>query len=240
MTVLLTKISYPLMVTTFTHKEGESILQPVLLQAFPLLGINRHFPRAMVYGHESHHGLGITHLYDKQGFLHILALMKFPMQPGIMGELLNCSYEAIQVELGLLGKIFKYSYTDWGPTIAPCWLSHTWQYLLELGMQLDTQKMTLQATCDKDSFLMLNFWNAGYWEESLIWLNKCHVWLQVTTVVDIIDGQGKHILNTSLEGIHTIIWQKWWSWPMQGKPPGSWWDLWQQALNKTITCIDQK
>jgi len=81
----------------------------------------------MVYSHESHHGLGITHLYDKQGFLHILALMKFSMQKGIMGNLLNHSYEALQVELGLLGKIFQYLYLEWGHTITPCWLSHTWQ-----------------------------------------------------------------------------------------------------------------
>jgi len=84
-------------------------------------------------------------------------------------------------------------------------------------MQLDTQKTTLQATCDKDSFLMLNFWNAGYQEESLIWLNKCRVWLQVTMVADIIDGQGTHILNTSLEGIWTIVWPKWWRWPTQAR-----------------------
>ncbi len=119
-TVLLTKISYPLMVTTFTFKEGNSILQPALLQALPLLGINWHFPRAMVYGHESHHGLGITHLYNKQGFLHILALIKFPMQPGIMGELLNHSYKVTQVELGLPGEIFQYPYKDWGQTITQC------------------------------------------------------------------------------------------------------------------------
>jgi len=88
------------MVTTFTRKEGDSILQPALLQALPSLGINRHFPRAMVYGHESQHGLGITHLYDKHGFLHILALMKFSTQPGITGDHLNHSYEALQVKLG--------------------------------------------------------------------------------------------------------------------------------------------
>jgi len=74
----------------------------------------------MVYGHESHHGLGITHLYNKQGFLHILALMKFPMQPGITGELLNHSYKATQVELGLRGENFQYPYKDWGQTITQC------------------------------------------------------------------------------------------------------------------------
>jgi len=92
------------MATTFTWKDSDYILQPALCQALPLLGgLNQHFPRAMVYGHESHHGLGITHLYNKQGFLHILALMKFSTQKGIMDNLLNHSYEALQVELGLLG-----------------------------------------------------------------------------------------------------------------------------------------
>jgi len=152
----------------------------------------------------------------KQGFLHILALMKFSMQPGIMGKLLNHSYEAMQVELGLLGEIFQYSYPEWGQTITLCWLSHTWQYLSELGIQLENHKITLQEACNKDIFLMLNFWNAGYWGEALTQLNKCCLWLQVTTVADITNGQGQHILNTYLEGIHTIIWPKWWHWPKQG------------------------
>jgi len=56
---------------------------------------------------------------------------------------------------------------------------------------------------------MLNFWNIGYWGEALLWLNKCHIWLQVSMVVDITDGQGQHILNTSLEGICTIAQPKW-------------------------------
>jgi len=193
----------------------------------------------MAYGHESHHGLGITHLHDKQGFLCILALMKFSMQPGITGELLNCSHKAIQVELGLPGEMFQYPYKDWGQSITPCWLGHTWQYLLELGIQLDTHKMTLQAACNKDSFLMLNFWNVGYWGEALLWLNKCHIWLQVTMAADITDGQEQHILNTSLEGMRTIAQPNWWHWPKQGQPLGSLWDLWCQALNKTIPCIDQ-
>jgi len=192
-----------------------------------------------VYGHESHHGLGITHLYDKQGFLHILAWMRFSMQPGIMGNLLHYSYEAMQVELGLLGENFQYSYPEWGQTITPCGLSHILQYLMELGIQLNTHKMVLQEACNKDSFLILNFWNAGYQGETLTQLNKCHLWLQVTMVMDITDGQGQHILKTSLEGICTIIWPKWWHWPKQGQPHGSWLELWHQALTRTIPSIDQ-
>jgi len=123
-------------------------------------------------------------------------------------------------------------------TITPCWLSHTWQYLLELGIQLDTYKMAFQEACTKDSFLMLNFWNASYWGETLTQLNKCCLWLQVTTVVDITNGQGQYILETSLEGIHMIIQPKQWCWPKQGQPPSSWWELWHQAVTKTTPSID--
>jgi len=63
---------------------------------------------------------------------------------------------------------------------------------------------------------MLNFWKAGYPGEALTQLNKCCLWLQVTAVADITNGQGKHILNISMEGIRTIIRPKRWHWPKQG------------------------
>jgi len=70
---------------------------------------------------------------------------------------------------------------------------------------------------------MLNFWNAGYRGEKLTQLNKCRLlWLQVTMVADITNGQGQHILRAFLDGIRTIVPPKWWRWPKQGQPPPSW------------------
>jgi len=80
-----------------------------------------------------------------------------------MGNLLNHSYEGLQVELGLPGEIFQYPYLEWGQIVTHiARLSHTWQYFSEFGLQLNTHKMAFQGACDQDSFLMLNFWKAGY------------------------------------------------------------------------------
>jgi len=67
----------------------------------------------MVYGHNDHHGLGVPHLYDTQGYRHLQALMQFGSSPGTTGTLLQHSYEALQLEIGLPGEIFQYCYTDW-------------------------------------------------------------------------------------------------------------------------------
>jgi len=103
--VLLPKISYSLMTTTFTKKECENILRPAILQLLPAIGMNRHFPRLMEYGHGKHFGLGIPHLYDMQGFLHLMALLKFTSSANPTGTYLLHSYKALQVEMGLFTMI---------------------------------------------------------------------------------------------------------------------------------------
>jgi len=94
--VLLPRLSYSLMATTFTKTECKQILQPAICQLLPALGINHHFPRLMVYGHSNQFGLGVPHLYDLQGFNHLLALLKFSPLATTTGKFLLHSYEALQ------------------------------------------------------------------------------------------------------------------------------------------------
>jgi len=95
-TVLLTNISYPLLATTFTKEECEQFLKLALTLALLAIGMNRHFPRFMVYGNSNHYGFGILHLYDKQGYLHLLVILKFTSQAILTGNLMSHSYEAIK------------------------------------------------------------------------------------------------------------------------------------------------
>jgi len=59
----------------------------------------------MIYGHTDHFGLAIPNLYDSQGFLHLSALLKFGSEPCMTGQLLQQTYETLQLEVGLPGKI---------------------------------------------------------------------------------------------------------------------------------------
>ncbi len=98
------KVEYPLMVTTFSRDECKDILHLAINAVLPVIGINHHFPRNMVYGHNNHLGLTIPHLYNSQGFLHLSALLKFGNSHSMTGELLKQSYETLQLEIGLPGR----------------------------------------------------------------------------------------------------------------------------------------
>jgi len=238
--VLIPKILYSLMTTTFTKEECKNILRPAILQLLPAIGINQHFPRLMVYGHSKHFGLGIPHLYNTQGFLHLTALLKFTSSNNSTGTYITHSYEALQVEMGLPGEIFHYKFQDWGYS-TPCWLSQTWQYASKHEIRITTNIPELELQCINDQFLMLMFWQHSYKGTQLALLNKCRLWLKVTTLADITNGQGRELLTPMLMGVCEIEVHNRWHWPQQGRPTQTGWMVWQEAINKCIPkCSNKK
>jgi len=163
-----------------------------------------------VYGHGKHFALGIPHLYDTQGFLHLTALLKFTSTTNPARMYLIHSYEALQVELGLTGEIFHYNFKDWSHVMP-------WQYASEQHLMITTNIPLLALQCINDQFLMLTFWQHGYKGTQLAILNKCQLWLKVTrTLADITDGQGKDLLTLMLMGSNEIMVPTHWQWPHQG------------------------
>jgi len=202
-TVLLKKVEYPLMVTTFSRKECDDILRPALNAFLPSIGVNWHFPRDMIYDHNDLLGLAIPHLYDSQGFLHMSAMLKFGASPGLTGALLRQTYEILQLEVGLSGEILMKLYSSWACLCTKLWLTHTWQYALEHGWDIVTGLPSLQPKCLHNQFLMEVFWNQGYQGQKLMDLNHCRLWLQVTSLANIVDGHGNHMLPSILLGKST-------------------------------------
>jgi len=73
--VLMPKLAYPLMATNFTEEQCYEIMKPALARALPAMGINRHFPRAVVHGPCGHQGLDIPNLFMEQLIAHISTLL---------------------------------------------------------------------------------------------------------------------------------------------------------------------
>jgi len=169
----------------------------------------------MVYGHGKHFGLGIPHLYDIQGFLHLTAILKFTSSVNTTGMFLLHSYEALQVELGLPGELFHYDFKEWSH-IMPCWLSQTWQFASKQQLTITTNIPSLASHCKNNQFLMLKFWQHGYKGNQLEVLNKCQLFLQVTTLADITDGHGREMLLSMLTGTNKIVLPTRWQWLQQG------------------------
>jgi len=75
--VLMPKLRYPLVATTFSKAECQGIMQPVLQGGLPALGVNRNFPRAVAQGPVTYQGLNLPNLHTEQLIAHILTILKY-------------------------------------------------------------------------------------------------------------------------------------------------------------------
>jgi len=69
--VILQKLEYPLVMTTFTQTECQAIMSPILTAGLLVAGLIRTFLRAMVHGPWQWGGLNIPNLFTKQTTKHI-------------------------------------------------------------------------------------------------------------------------------------------------------------------------
>jgi len=106
--VLYPKLHYPLIATTLSKLQCQQILKPVLNQGLPVLGINRHFPRAVAHRPWKFQGLNIPNLYMEQVVIHLLTLLRFGVQnDDPTGQLLRANGEALCMEAGLNRQLFQ-------------------------------------------------------------------------------------------------------------------------------------
>jgi len=108
----------------------------------------------MLFGHQNHYALALPHLYDTQGYLHIVALFSFANGSSITNSLIRHSYEVLQLELGLPDEILQYKYQDWCHVVTPTWLTNTWKYLSEHNLTVYSDIPPLTALCKGDTFTM--------------------------------------------------------------------------------------
>jgi len=132
--VLVPKLLYPLTTTDFLKEQCYTILKPILVSALLTMGINQHFPQAVVHGPQSHQGLEIPNLFMEQICAHIMTLLRFGSQhQDPTGHLIHINAEAFLLEAGLAGMpigIYKY--------MTPSWFTKTWYQCKLLQIKIST------------------------------------------------------------------------------------------------------
>ncbi len=75
-TIFLPMITYPFPATTLSTndlKQAQSMTTPTIISH---MGYNRNMPKAVIYAPSMHGGLGLKHLYTKQGLQKALQFIK--------------------------------------------------------------------------------------------------------------------------------------------------------------------
>jgi hypothetical protein len=115
-------ISYSLGTSTMSPTDLAAIQSAATSSFLNKLGINRNFPRAVVFGPKALGGLELRNLCVEQGVQQLTQLMAHVYNSTVPGQLILIALQTLQMEAGtshqlLLEPIPIISY------ITPCWLS---------------------------------------------------------------------------------------------------------------------
>jgi ribonuclease HI len=195
--------------------------------------LSQNFPRAVLYGPQADMGLGKTNIYLRQGLSQIAILQKFLGSPTITGQLIAACIESAKVEIGIGRDLFSLDYALYSSWLTPCWIKSIWQFAHHNDIIIqDRSTPLLQLRRSNDLFLMEIFSQGEYAfsTAALQHINRCRIYLNVTTLSDICTGDGKEIVKLYYHGERDPSRPTYYKWPVQPKPSRYAWRLWRKAI----------
>ena len=87
---------------------------------------------------------------------------------------------------------------------------------------------------EHDALLMDIFINAEVDQHTLLWLNNCRMFLNVSTLADITTADGARIKRTAWNGIRDDSSPKRFSWPRTIRPSEQYWEIWRSCLQESV------
>jgi hypothetical protein len=232
LSMIMRTVSYPLPITTFTCKECDMIMAPILRVALSHSGVCNNMPRAIVYAPLKYQGLGVPDIYIEQGIMKLTRLLKFGRHSHhLTSQLIRHNCEAMKMELGLNGYLFQHDPTIWDHIISSTWLKWTWKFLKQHRIDLRDDLPDFKMKREHDEPLMQKFNDLGFQGQDLYKLNICRIYLQCITISDITDGTGERVLDDAWNGKLSTESTGPYKWPIQPRPSQAFWDTWKRALS---------
>ncbi len=196
-------IKFPLPVTIFTEKECHNLQKPVIFQLLPKMGLNRHTPRALIYGPRRLGGRELMDLRIEQPVLHWQASLGHLRRRDRVGDGLLITAHDLQIIIGSQTNVFEldpsvYNYgpknTRWG---------YFWDFLFRHQLTLkffDTWTPPLR--CERDSNLMDLAVHDPFYSGDQSWklfhINQCRLYFQAFNISDLTDNGGSTISRALL------------------------------------------
>ena len=149
-------MAYGLGTTNISFNDLNNIQKPVTNHILTVLGYNRHFPRAVVYGSPQFGGLNFKHLYVEQGTKHITQFIKHYRSNNSIGQLLKISLRWVRLVAGLAVCPLRRPSKDYHH-ITDSWFNTTKQFLFECNANIETNDFTNSSSQVHDSYLMDDF-----------------------------------------------------------------------------------
>lgn len=222
-------VAYPLVgqQCTVEHlSKTQSVMDQMACHA---LGLNEHFPRALLYGPLSLGGLGLPTLWSEALAEKIAYFVHHRRVADDVGKHMAVSAAMTQLEVGVGTPFFQLPHATWGHLATPSWLVHLWQSCSRVGIELEAaigQHWVPPLQTSSDEYIMDRVMRR-YSRKASIKINHCRRFLQVVTISDIFLHDGKRFHPDIYRGQRAGGRVTTYEWPEITPPTKACWTVWK-------------
>ena len=231
------KMRYPLSITTCSQKQCNDIQSQFYRHCLPKMGINRHTPKALLFGPTSYGGFQLHDIYCDQIIQHIQRLQKHIRRQDVAGRAFMSNLNAYAILLGSATPTFQLSRTrymyagEYRTTVYFLWkmttiwhlnLCYTGQHIIQ--QQYANEKVTIMDEAAYDSKIE---WD----NDKLSAINACRLYHGVVFLSDMLQYNRRYINKEYLFGRYSMrTKEKKMNWPTQPLPPDEQWVIWREFI----------
>jgi ribonuclease HI len=226
---------YSLTTTAIHQLDMEKIQQQATAAFLSTMGFNRNMPREVVFGHKTHQGLGLRHLFDMQGIDGTIALIQELNSNSATTEILMATIQTIQLKAGISKNIFEgttpLAHVSWS------WLMSVRDFLHHMKAEIRGIPIVITPQYRaNDKHIMEIAINSchRYTMKDLQLIQACRVHMQVTVLSEITDSTGEQIKDEWLYP-HKKRAESNWKWPRQPSPGRTAWQTWRRFIKTEFT-----
>jgi hypothetical protein len=229
-------IEYPLLATTFTKKELDQVMQPILQIGLPKSGICRNMARDAIFASKKYLGFDLSHPYITQGVRKVLLFLS--NEHKTTSALLQIAWESTVLECGLGPTFLCEKGKAIRRVITNTWMTSLWEFIethhivLKNHTAQETKRFPQDFYLMKEASIILS-------KADLRHFNYCRIFLQLNLYSDMLTADGRRVRQEIMQGNRTNnIMIGYHQWPKQPRPSEKIWRLWRLTLQRLIPMGD--
>jgi len=233
-------LTYPFPATWLPQQSIEQIQRLSTSTILNKMGFHCTLPRCLVFAPWNMGGVGLCNLNHKHGAQKIITLLWHLHTGTELGHTLELLIQTYELWAGLSNHVLMDTWIC--PWIPDHWLSFMQTTMHAQNIKITYSSWTIKPLCHQDQFLMEDFLDYGILCHQLVKLNAWHMYLQVTTLMEIMDHTGDTLLPQILTSYSsptpkglTNISKSLLQWPTIHMPSRACWRLWTTMISMLYT-----
>ena len=193
---------FPLIGHSMSEADLLSLQQPTDRKLLHILGLNEHFPRAVLHAPTTFGGMGCPSFHAQHIADKIVLFLHHMKEKEDIAEAFQASMSLTQLECGTSKPFFSLPAGTWYELVTPTWVNHIWKECEPRGIDFKfyEKDFWIPTAQRANDCTIMDLAERHYASIHLACIKQCRISLQVTYLSDISSVDVRRILSAYYDG----------------------------------------